>query len=851
MSDLEDLINLMMERPNDPLFIDSETCGLHGMPVLYQVGVGQSKEYLIDLWLEPASVTMILMELIANHKGGCVFFNGAFDWFMTCKWYTVIGYWLGKYPERELEEPVNHIEEIAYCEEHGRFGKCLKPVKTIDLFLVAKKTHYQSLMDRNDIRIKRVPTAIADHLARRLTKDVPLKDVYFARRKDPTTRWTVQDLHDDMGELIPTFKDLKLSFCPSSGLKALAADALDFTDTVSFTEIEPPETSKPVEDGFAPFCTAPIKDKDTKRFLTPCPENNWLGKWPAFGKIRTHIDHWAYSRPAREYARKDIVYTRGLYYYFAALFAGCSHEQAQQYALGDSPRIYNLEFNDDDSVIACMVAAVRWAGFSIKKDEFIAARNEARAKQDGSKLNFNSVEVCKKYLTEVMDPFLIASVKKGTGKFSTGGIILEDLAKLKEAETCPECYGIDDDCEVCHGTGQVYTGGRHPVADRAQEILDFRHAGKRADMLDKLIIAGRFHASFKVIGTLSGRMAGGDGLNAQGIESSKKMRAMFDLADNGLVLSIGDYSAFEVMIMNAIYEDPQLIEDSTAYRDCPFCGGVGCNHEDCHDGKAKIKLYGVGGALFFNKTYEEIMKTKGLEGDQDLYGRSKSGVLALFYQGEAYTLGTRIGVGEEEGQAGYDRWRDRYTKMYAEIDKTNALYRALSQDQATRMIDWQDPLEYAETLFGFKRWFTLEIKIMKALYDIGSNPPKEWASIKESVLRSDRPQSAMGAARSACFGAAFKIQGSMQRAAGNHRIQGTGAAVTKGLQCRLWELQPSGAHDWVIKPMNIHDEVPCVHKPELREEVKRRVDEYNKEMRAQVPLLAMDWDSHAVSWADK
>ena len=54
-----------------------------------------------------------------------------------------------------------------------------------------------------------------------------------------------------------------------------------------------------------------------------------------------------------------------------------------------------------------------------------------------------------------------------------------------------------------------------------------KFAAKEIELYDKLLLAGKFHASFIVIGALSSRMAGADGLNAQGIKHTKEVRQMF------------------------------------------------------------------------------------------------------------------------------------------------------------------------------------------------------------------------------------------------------------------------------------------------------------------------------------
>jgi len=85
------------------------------------------------------------------------------------------------------------------------------------------------------------------------------------------------------------------------------------------------------------------------------------------------------------------------------------------------------------------------------------------------------------------------------------------------------------------------------------------------------------------------------------------------------------------------------------------------------------------------------------------------------------------------------------------------------------------------------------------------------------------------------------------RAAGNHRIQATGAQITKILQRRIWDLQPTGVHPWVVSTMTIHDEALVCHDgADVRAVVESVVDEY----RDVVPLLAMTWRSGIENWSE-
>ncbi len=81
------------------------------------------------------------------------------------------------------------------------------------------------------------------------------------------------------------------------------------------------------------------------------------------------------------------------------------------------------------------------------------------------------------------------------------------------------------------------------------------------------------------------------------------------------------------------------------------------------------------------------------------------------------------------------------------------------------------------------------------------------------MRRPGRIQTAGGAVSSALYGAAFGIQAANMRAAANHEIQSPGGQITKAVQRRIWDLQPTGIHDLVVAPANVHDEIMCVTHP--------------------------------------
>ena len=89
------------------------------------------------------------------------------------------------------------------------------------------------------------------------------------------------------------------------------------------------------------------------------------------------------------------------------------------------------------------------------------------------------------------------------------------------------------------------------------------------------------------------------------------------------------------------------------------------------------------------------------------------------------------------------------------------------------------------------------------------------------------------------------------RASANHKIQGTGAQITKRVQRKVGDLQPAGFHPWQVSTLSVHDELLVAHRPELAETVNKIVKEEVEQMKAIVPLLAIDWVQHASDWSAK
>ena len=455
-------------------------------------------------------------------------------------------------------------------------------------------------------------------------------------------------------------------------------------------------------------------------------------------------------------------------------------------------------------------------------------------------------------------PDLEPSEQEAT-KGSTGKVVLEEMSKWKMDCEC-DC---DKTCPKCQGAGTY----PHPAAIKAKMVLDARKAKKETEIFDKLIQAERFHASFKVIGTLSGRMAGADKLNPQGIKSTKEVRGNFPLAFEGEELCGGDFESFEVVIAVAIYKDPKLEADLDSMGLCPGCVGTGKiqlrdkdtgqkidKWKTCGDcsgkGEVKKKLHALFGEVLFKKPYDEIVESKG--SSNDMYTDGKRGVFSQLYGGNHATLVERLGISEAVAIEAAEGWSNKYPGIKKAQQTIVKMFGTMVQKGGIgSKIEWAEPERYVSSLLGFRRYYDLENRICRVLFDLAEKPPKEWTNLKVTVRRRDRDQTASGAVRSALFGAAFQIQAANIRTATNHIIQSTGAGICKHVQRLIWDLQPSGVHEWVIRVLNVHDELMVTSQKETKVVIEQVVRKSVESYKYLVPRISIDWSNTLGSWADK
>jgi hypothetical protein len=843
---------------------DTETVGFHGPIVLLQWAEGDGPVQLHSVWTEPIHETLDLIEYIVYHKGGVLGFNLTFDWFHMCQLYTTL-----KLLPRDAY-PVDIIDEYAKMEPLARDGPCLRPQKALDLMLYARKGPYQNTMNRDPIMLRKVPKVLAPLLIEELEKRVKLKPIFFAKKKKQTDKhWRIKELDE-----YPDFVDVILEFAPTSAMKAIATDALEIPENESlvYADVEVDPQYRPVEFAYAPFALAVGKP------------GKWNKAWPDM--IHHHITHWGYHELARKYAERDVTLPIKLW-----------NKWGQP------------EFGDRDSELAIAAGASRWKGYAVNLKGIDALRRRAAKKKTQAPLHPRKII---DYVAAALAEEELICLQNENGRPSGKKQVLEEIAKQRiPDQPCSLCAGKrykhcsndkkscickGEKCERCKATGTEPT----EAALRSELCLGAKKAKKQEELYEKILIAGRLHANVNIIGARSGRKSGGgntDGksagrkqnkikgqkkkggsINPQGIQKQKLVRAQFQIAftdgmskvlglpprsnrpcecevckkwadgfDEEETLVGGDFDAFEVTIADAYYQDKQLREDLTAQ-------ATGRDGKPLFDSKGKpvkVKIHAIIGSLVYKPLgYWDIIDTDGT--DQDLYTRAKSAFFALIYFGTAYTLATRLVIDPENGEAAFQEIMRRYPVMDKKRKIFYERYCPMKQPGGIgTKVFWEEPWDYVESMLGFKRYFTLENTICRALFELGEKPPAAWRNFKVKVIRREREQTASGAVQSAIIGATFQLQNANMRAAGNHVIQSTGAELTKILEADMWELQPRGIYRWHIRPMNCHDELMCPTMKKLAKRTQAIASGFLDKYRSLVPLLGIKWKTGITSWAGK
>lgn len=746
-------------------FYDTETCGFYGMALLIQYAKDEGEIKLHDVWSEEIGKTLDLIEDLMD-EGVCGY-HLAFDHFHLSKLYTTFSL----LPRDKKPESIVH--DVYLAEAEGRFGQCIKPRSAVDLMMHVRKSQFQQGMSKRVFKVMKVHKSIAAALCRYLNRvEFPH---YMHVSKSPI--WEIKYIKDkkDKDIIDSEFRNIVGTLRPSTGLKTICTDVFKLPAT-HFQEVMP--DSQPVELGYIPWAKG-IVDLPEWPTKEPPPGYNleYCGTWPIH--IQIHKIHWKMKKP-RKYAMEDVEWTRKLYHYFE-----------------DPEETY-------DSALTCAVASCRWRGYELDIPKIKERRASCLEKVNKTIIDPRRA---KRYIMEVMDDYELDKFQDEKNDLdSTNALTLGVVSKW--VTPCAECIEKMQEeftvvsCEKCQPT---------PAALRARDVIESRKWKSKALTYGKLMLGGRFHPSFSIIGTKSSRMSGADKFNPQGIDSSDEMRECFTL---GKTLMGGDFSGFELTIADAVYEDPNwhdmLLNDRKVHADF--------------------------GADLYESDYDTILN------DQPRYRKSKSGIFLLLYGGEAYGMSKKLDVTEEQAAKAEQGFFKRFPPILKRRKEIYKDYMPLREGV------WHEPKDSIGSLFGHKRYYGLEFQICKLFYDIASNPPVRSDDI---CIRSEKKgtQNVVDALRSAFTAAIHVIQKKAARSAINHEIQSPGACITKMVQKAIWDLQPAGVHDWVAQPSNIHDEIFAVVTPGYEDKVREAVYKKVEELQEIVPLLKITWGA-GLNWKD-
>jgi hypothetical protein len=516
------------------------------------------------------------------------------------------------------------------------------------------------------------------------------------------------------------------------------------------------------------------------------------GWWPCNGKwidsYRFHASAWKNNTRRLEYARNDVKWLRILRAELGNPIAG-----------------------DTDSLLACAVGAMYWKGFAIDRKTTLHRYQHSKHIINECPVNVSSPAQVKVWLSSVASPMervLLKDTRSKTLRMIADKWVTSNIA----------------------------------LATRCRQVIDARQAKNEAQMLARILVADRAYFLNKIVGTKSNRMSGGSeryiksngSINSQGIRKGDGTRSCFTLAKAPLVLCGGDFDGFEVSIAEAVYNDIGL-------------------RRDLLSGK---KVHGLFGAAMYNKSYDNIMATAHInkEDDNGLYSRAKTGFFGTLYGAQENKLAAELRITIEEARAGLKRFFIQYPGVKSAQQRITDKLTCMYQPEIGGKVEWKEPQRFVGSLLGFRRQFDLEFSIIQALFNMASHPSDNLIELGKSsgmVVRRDRNQSVLGATISSLYAIAFSLGASIIRAGINHEIQSPGGEITKELQALIWTVQPCGVSDWIVMPMNVHDEIECPTHPNAILQVTHLVNQRIEELKSLIPLIKMDWKTNLKSWGEK
>lgn len=789
-----------VKEPLKKVFMDTESFGLYGATILIQYQIENESIKILDVFnSEPLEVINLIESFVDCDLIG---FNLTHDIFHMARTLNIMTCYLLEFGNVKVTVSRYKFIERKYGDpslpERGEtsiYDLCFKPKRVTDLMLIGRQGVFQATMNQKPVTLRKIPKIKAEELIEALLENVEIPKLFFGR-KGGIPVWKIKQLHwvrtpdyetlhqvtpeewskykknpvENYLEISHDLVDLELAFQPSTSLKAIC----EFELGLEVHEYDFP-ISPSYESGYHP-----IGNQEEEL-------------------LQEAIDVWENDPIQRKYAWNDPRFTREVWNYIVCKEQGLEWYEGMDYLISE----YDLEASRMDSELACLVGNCYWSGYSIDRELVSRIKKERLVKEIeySNKIEYNSRTKVLAWLHEVCSPMMRVMVK-GTSKE------VLDFLRKEEGE----------------------------LGERASIVYEARRNKLELGLLEKLEKAGRLHVSFKVVGTKSNRMAGGslegkgNTINPQGIKKESEIRECFTFKDAGQSLCGGDFSGFEISIMEAVYKDPKL-------------------REDLISGK---KIHGIWGSFLYGMSYEEILETSELNADHPngYYSRSKNSIFAQAYGAATPKICQLTNLSVEEVELATRHFESTYVNVGKSKQQILDDHQAMVQlNGMGSRITWKEPKPYVESFLGFRRYFTIEYSVMKALFDLSENLPMRFKS-ERKIMRGSRTQTITGGMKSAIYAGAFSLQNSLIRAAGNHKIQSPGGQMTKELESKMWDLQPVGIHKFCIKPFNVHDELQVAVRSDLVDDLCKIKDDYIEYRKSVVPLISMDWKNNRQNWKE-
>lgn len=336
---------------------------------------------------------------------------------------------------------------------------------------------------------------------------------------------------------------------------------------------------------------------------------------------------------------------------------------------------------------------------------------------------------------------------------------------------------------------------------------------------------GKLHVDLKVCGTATGRMAGTGAFNIQGVAKEKPTDPSYVPGFRTAILTrmVGDFTAFEVTLAAAVWNDKQLLQDLT-------------DGTDIH----------LMAASLFHPKWPKGLKYEDADKRDPLIAfcrdQAKTTIFAILYGAEVFKIASILKITEAQALEAMERLFSRWptVKKYR-AERTAEVVTGdtekWKEDSVARM------KSSVTDLTGYTRHFDFEKTVADKLWRLAS---KKWdLPLGETIRQEEKgKQTYKQAVRSGLLGAALGLQKAVARQLINSPIQGTGANFTKQLGALVWETYHTPF-------LNNHDELVFIDHENLDTlGVQSMVKEWIRGKKALVPHIEFDL-KETERWSDK